>query len=384
MVISETASRQAPRPTTPAQVPEWAQRYRAGEFPPYAYTADVIELAVDLERETLRGLFVERGQAPYPGVRAWPGGFVEWKDENAYSAGLREVSAETGHSANPAFFETLDTYDENGRDPRQFAGHFDRGQWVRTGARVVSKAFIALFAPLTNASEPTPEPGQDAAAASWESVYRYLPWEDLRSSAGRSARREIVRELTDRWVRGAESDQAAAQRKRRLEMTFGGSDLRQWNEERTAERFALLMETALVTEAHRDQWGEVRPKAERQVLANDTPLAFDHRRMLADALGRLRGKLKYTPGVLAALVGAEVTAPIIHRVCECVAGRPIHMANLRRAVTDTHALLVPIKTIVAGPRPAGRQATRYRWAKDIHLARLDPAIRMPWSAIPTR
>jgi hypothetical protein len=381
--FDRTSKPPATMPPTPTQVPAWAQRYRAGEFPPYGYTADVIELAVDLDAQTLKGLFVERGRAPYPGAKAWPGGFVEWNDQNAHVAGLREVSEETGHSARPAFFETLDTYDENGRDPRQFAGHFHRGQWVGTGVRIVSKAFIALFAPASH-QPTTPMPGQDARSASWESVYRYLPWEDLRSSAGRSARREIIRQLTDRWVRAAESDGEAAQRKRRLETTFASSDLRQWNEERTTERFALLMETGLLTEAHRDQWGEVRPTARRQVLANDEPLAFDHRRMLADALGRLRGKLKYTPSVLGALVGSEIVAPAIHRVCESVAGRPIHMANLRRALTDTHALLQPIKTIIAGPRPPGRQATRYRWVKDVDLARLDPAMRIPWSAIPSR
>jgi hypothetical protein len=370
-------------PTTPAQVPAWAQRYRAGEFPPYGYTADVIELAIDLQAQTLQGLFVERGQPPYHGAKAWPGGFVEWNDQNAHSAGLREVFEETGHTAPPAFFQTLDTYDENGRDPRQFAGYFDRGLWIGTGVRIVSKAFIALFAPAIN-QPTTPMPGQDALSAHWESVYRYLPWEDLRGSVGRSMRRQIIRQLTERWVRAAESDEEAALRKRRIETTFASSDLRQWNEERTTERFALLMETALVTEAHRDQWGDVLPEAKRQVLEHDIPLAFDHRRMLADALGRLRGKLKYTPSVLAALVGSEITAPVIHRVCESVAGRPIHMANLRRALTDTHALLQPIKTIIAGPRPPGRQATRYRWVKDIDLARLDPAMRMPWSAIPAR
>ncbi len=382
MNTSDSSAKPVILPTTPTQVPGWAQQYRAGESPQYAYTVDVIELAVDLGAETLRGLLVERGQAPYSGDKAWPGGFVAWRDENAHIAGLREVSVETGHSTHPAFFETLNVYDENGRDPRQFAGHFEHGQWVGTGVRVVSTAFIALFAPLSHAS--APYRGQDAAAASWESVYRYLPWEDLRSAEGRSARREIIREVTDRWVRTAESDEVAAQRKRRLEATFGGADLRQWNEERTAERFTLLMETALVTEAHRDQWGDVRPEAEQLVLANDAPLAFDHRRMLADALGRVRGKLKYTPSVLAALVGAEITTPIIHRVCESVAGRPIHMANLRRALTATHALLRPIKTIVAGPRLPGRQATRYRWVKDVDLARLDPAMRVPWAPGPSR
>src|SRR5690349_4701505 len=105
--------RRSPVPPKPTPIPTWAEAYRAGEFPPYAYTADLLELAVDLDSGTLQGLFVKRGQAPYANTKAWPGGFVEWTDQNAYAAGLREVSEETGHAGRPRFFETLDTYDEN-------------------------------------------------------------------------------------------------------------------------------------------------------------------------------------------------------------------------------------------------------------------------------
>jgi hypothetical protein len=144
------------------------------------------------------------------------------------------------------------------------------------------------------------------------------------------------------------------------------------------------METRLVAEAHRDEWGEVRARANRHLLPGDVPLAFDHRRMLADALGRLRGQMKYMPRVIAALIGPELTTPVIHRVCEAMSGRPIHRANLRRAMTETHALLHPVKATTAGPRSAGRQPIRYRWMKDVELVRLDPAMRMPWTAIPGR
>src|SRR5689334_4200161 len=120
MTASEPVPRPSFAPTSPSAVPTWARAYRAGDFPPYAYTADVLELAVDLDAATVRGLVVERGDPPYPNHLAWPGGFVEWKDFDASEAGLREVSEETGHAGRPRFFEALDTYDANGRDPRQF------------------------------------------------------------------------------------------------------------------------------------------------------------------------------------------------------------------------------------------------------------------------
>ena len=98
MNTSDSSAKPVILPTTPTQVPAWAQQYRAGEFPPYAYTADVIELAVDLEGETLRGLFVERGQPPYSGDKAWPGGFVAWRDDSQ-SISTRKPSAGYSSSA---------------------------------------------------------------------------------------------------------------------------------------------------------------------------------------------------------------------------------------------------------------------------------------------
>jgi hypothetical protein len=368
-------------PTSAAQVPSWAAAYRAGDFPPYGYTADLLELTINLERGTLDGLFVERRDEPFAREKAWPGGFVEWVDANARDAGLREVMEETGQEARPRFFETLDTYDDNGRDPRQFAGHYDRDRWISTGARIVSKAFIALFHRPTHLV--SPKPGQDTVSAAWENVYTYLPWEDLRHASGRAVRREIIRRLTERWVKTAVSRADMMIRSLRLKSTFGSGSAN-WNEERTAERFALLMETGLVREAHRNQWGVISASAARHVLANDTPLAFDHRRMLADALGRLRGKMKYTPSVLAALTGDQLTAATLHTTCEAVAGRPIHLGNLRRAFTQTNDLLQLTAAPVGAARNPGRQAVHYRWVMDVELLRLDPSIRMPWAPLPPR
>ncbi|GLY52717.1 NUDIX domain-containing protein [Lentzea sp. NBRC 102530] len=109
-------------------------------------------MTVDLVVLTVRGdelcaLLVRRGEAPYPGEWALPGGFV-LADESLDAAAARELVEETGVAG--LHLEQLGTYGEPGRDPRM---------------RVVSVAYLALAPDL-----PVPVAGTDAAAASWEPV----------------------------------------------------------------------------------------------------------------------------------------------------------------------------------------------------------------------
>ena len=57
------------------------------------------------------------------------------------------------------------------------------------------------------------------------------------------------------------------------------------------------------------------------------PMALDHRRLLATALGRLRGKLKYRP-VVFELLPATFTLLRLQRVVEALAGAPAPQAEL--------------------------------------------------------
>ncbi|MFI8220549.1 NUDIX hydrolase [Streptomyces sp. NPDC085932] len=112
---------------------------------PFAVTVD---LAVFTLRETvLHVLLVERGQEPYAGHRALPGGFVQ-PDESAETAARRELAEETGLSdVSGLHLEQLRTYSEPGRDPRM---------------RVVSVAYAALLP-----DAPEAHGGSDAARADW-------------------------------------------------------------------------------------------------------------------------------------------------------------------------------------------------------------------------
>jgi len=359
--------------------PEWALEYDAREYPRHAVTGDAVALALGREGggTQLQALVVVRGGQPFAGLDAWPGGFMDWAgDRDSREAALRELREETGCPA-PDHVEPLGSYSTNGRDPRQFAGARDAetGEWVSRGSRVTTNAYLMLV--RREGAGFTPQHGDDASDARWEDVYTYFPWEDLRSADGRAAARSALRALGE-WARGQGGDRAE-----RVEFAWGFG-LREWNEERVAERFALLLEAGLVVEARRDSWGRVTGDGGK---AFGRPMAFDHRAIMADALGRLRGKIKYLPAALMALLGTEFTLDELQAGCEAIAGRPLHRANFRRAVApakDDRPTRAP--RIVHG---TGRRRTRdtggpgvppelFRFREDTLRARLETSIRLPW------
>lgn len=369
-----------------AAPPDWAVRYDAGRFRPFGYAADAVLLSlapVAEPRERLGVLLVERDEPPFEGYPAFPGGFVHWEgDHDALAAARRELMEETGARA-PDYFETLDTYDAFGRDPRQFTVD---AEGRPTGARIVSKAHLGL---ATEAGEGL-RPGDDARGVEQASVYRFLPWEDQRPGEeatpgeGERARAAIVARLL-RWAQG-DGDRAA-----RVYRAFGddrpgeaGRWRVEWNEERAGERLRLLLEARLVEEACRTIWGE--PEEGESLLPKESagePLAFDHRLILSDALSRVRGKIKYLPRTLRALTGPEPTLVELHWAVEAVSGRPVDRGNFWRIFTRSRAgsfLEATDRTRdlrelhKRGPRPAV-----YRYGDDVERLRLDPSIRYPWA-----
>src|SRR5690606_21528754 len=110
--------------------------------------------------------------------------------------------------------------------------------------------------------------------AQWSDWYGFLPWEDWRD--GRPAL--IDRSLGPQRQRWAGRDR---RRRERVDLTFA-PDSAPWEPERTLERYELLWGSGLVAEAPRDRGESPSGHGFRE------PLALDHRRIVATALGRLR------------------------------------------------------------------------------------------------
>jgi len=359
------------------RVPEWALKYDAGEYPHYAVTGDAVALALDWRagEASLRALVVVRGGDPFRGRDAWPGGFLEWdQDPTTRETALRELREETAVEE-PDYLEPLGSYTQDGRDPRQFAGHPDprTGEWVRTGARVATNAYLML---LPQPARLTAQEGE-VTDARWTDVYAYLPWEDLRGDEGRRAAQGVLSAL------GGWAGRGGGDARERTGQAFG-SGLREWNEERVAERWRLLSDAGLVAEARRDRWGRPLDGAGEGF---GREMAFDHRRILADALARLRGKIKYLPAALKALAGDEFTLDELQAACEAISGRPLHRANFRRAVAEARGdRQTRTPRIVSGtgkrrPRAAGEPGVApelFRFRPGVVHARLDPSLRLPF------
>ncbi|WP_354701704.1 MutT/NUDIX hydrolase [Paraconexibacter sp. AEG42_29] len=231
------------------------QGYDASAYPAVAVTVDVALLT--LREGRLCVLLVERGEHPFRGSWALPGGFVR-PAESLDDAAARELREETGVEREAAHLEQLGSYGDPGRDPRM---------------RVVSVAYIAIVP-----DAPDPQAGTDARSA------RYWPVEDLATTGGRGR----------------------------------------------------------------------------------AGLAFDHARILGDAVERVRAKLEYSP-IGASFCEQPFTVADLRRVYEAVWGHPLDPGNFQRKVLGTPGFVEPTVDRSASRASGGRRARLYRSGRSVTL-----------------
>jgi hypothetical protein len=207
-----------------------------------------------------------------------------------------------------------------------------------------------------------------AHGAIWQGWYRYFPWEDWR--AGRPAILEPIERHLRAWT--ADAADAAERRRRaeRLGVTFGLGGAA-WNDERVLERYELLYELSLVPEAHRD--GVATWAARAAAIAAAPMMLADHRRILATAIARLRGKIKYRP-VVFELMPPSFTFLQLQRTVEALAGVGLHKPNFRRLVE--HQGVVE-ETGEVSAETGGRPARRLRFRREVLLERPAPGLKLP-------
>jgi hypothetical protein len=276
---------------------------------------------------------------------ALPFGPLDPEGDRTLELGLRGwVRTQAGFEL--GYVEQLYTFGDRFRDPREREG----------GPRVVSVAYLALVREGALAG---------SAQAAWRDIYDFLPWEDWRSGRpdviGRS-----IEPVLKRWIAARPEEKTA--RRERADIAFGlrGAS---WDADRVLERYELLYEVGLVGEATRDG-GETAPAGEAPLGA---VMTLDHRRILATALGRLRGKTRYRP-VVFELLHPAFTLSQLQLVVEALSGQRLHKQNFRRLVE--HAGLVE-GTGRLESQTGGRPAELFRFRREVLRERRAPGVGLP-------
>jgi hypothetical protein len=248
------------------------------------------------------------------------------------------------------YVEQLYTFGDKGRD----APLADMGGELGAG-RVLSVGYLALTPKAVDTTAP------DTGWASWG---RFFPYEDWRE--GRPDALAQIEPALRQWADGSVEKLSRA----RLLFALEGAP---WNEERVLERYELLYEAGLASEAARDRAeAPAKPSAELAAALGE-PMISDHRRILATALSRLRGKLKYRP-VVFELMPEAFTLSALQRAVEGIAGVPLHKQNFRRAL-ERAELVEGLGRVDS--ETGGRPAELFRFRREILSARPVSGLSLP-------
>jgi len=244
--------------------------------------------------------------------RALPSGAFE-SAHRTLEQSLREWAKRKGHQS-LGYVEQLYTFADLGRTAQE--------------SRDVSIGYLALV----------PEPS-GASDDAWSPWYALFPWEDHRAGAPALIAAKILPALAS-WKNSAPDGKTKNDRGKRINIAFP-SDAKAWNEELVLQRYELLWEAGLVEEAGR-----------KSKLNLGLAMPYDHRRIVATAIARLRAKIKYRP-VVFELLPASFTLLRLQNTVEALAGLRLHKQNFRRLV-ETQGLVEETGGIArcASGRPA--------------------------------
>lgn len=252
---------------------EFLEQYRAGDYERPSVAADMVVFTVTdkeaddslkLPDKELRILLIRRGGHPCLGRWALPGGFIQ-PDESGEQAAARELYEETGVA--DVYLEQLYTVTDPGRDPRT---------WV------MSSSYMALI----DSSLLQIKAGDDAEEAAWFTVsYRLV--------------REHKELLEEGYVR-----------------TF------------TYELKLGAGEGALVAVIDRTVTAKPASRSVTYSIRSNDGLAFDHGKIIARAIERLRQETEQT-GIALHLMPKLFTLSELQQVYEVILDKELPEAALR-------------------------------------------------------
>lgn len=218
---------------------QFLSTYDASKFERPSITVDMLIFTVTdeekknyrkLPEKVLRLLLIKRGDHPYIGQWAFPGGFVKM-DESLDEAALRELKEET--NIDNIYMEQLYTWGEVNRDPR---------------TRVISCSYMSLV----DSSTLDIKASDDADDAKWFTVSSKL-YQEQKTLTGKGY---VLQQIYKLNLSNLEQNLSAA------------------------------IKVAKTVE------GKVT-KVEREVLTSDG-IAFDHAKIIEYVIERLRSKIEYT------------------------------------------------------------------------------------------
>jgi ADP-ribose pyrophosphatase YjhB (NUDIX family) len=134
---------------------EYLKKYNPNDWPKPSVAADIAVFAYGEDR--LHLLLVQRGNYPYKGNWALPGGFANM-DEDLHETAGRELEEETG--LKNVFLEQVSMWGKPGRDPRD-------------------RTITALHMALVEKAKARVQAGDDASAAKWFTVENYIEKRDF-------------------------------------------------------------------------------------------------------------------------------------------------------------------------------------------------------------
>jgi len=294
-----------------------------------ALSLEAVIIAVTDERPRL---LLSSANHPHPAI---PSGPLDVEHDITLERGLRRwVKSLTGFEL--GYVEQLYTF--GGRDRR-----------LHGGRPLLTVAYLALM------HEEQPSPG-----TAWVDYYDLLPWEDHRGGRPPCLEGVILPRLKD-WAGPNDP------RRARVREAFGVAPM-PWDAVRVLERYELLYEARLIAEHFADR-GIALPDD----LPAGMPLAYDHRRIAASALGRLRGKLTYRP-VVFELLPETFTLTQLQRNVETLVGLALHKQNFRRLV-EQGRLVEGTGRYTAST--GGRPAELFRFREEVRGERPRPGLLRP-------
>lgn len=229
--------------------------------------------------------------------------------------------------------------------------------------------------------------------ALWRDWYDYFPWENHLDGMPSIIMDFIIPVLLE-WASTAEDSIIEQRRRQRIGLCWGLSEgfltdsefietqsvvdktdeSREWIAEHVLLRYEMLYEAGLIPEAP-----NYPPNYQTVELPSDwsqrigIPMYYDHRRVIATAISRLRAKIEYRPLIFGLIPDVFTLSQLQHSV-EALSGIRLHKQNFRRLLESQNLVT---ETGESSSAQRGRPAKLYRFRHDIELQSLLMDSKLP-------